>query len=175
MLFRSSLALFGFCLYFLSKKIAGKAKIAAFLVSAAFVLSLCFEPLDLLWHGMQFPVWYPYRFSFVVSFWMIFLAAIALKKNHFALKNWQTLCCLGLVGLGLGYIYFDIKKFDFASTLLLLITALFNVLILLLLTLPKSKVHKRLNPLAIYLVVCAELLANTADRKSTRLNSSHLA
>lgn len=161
-LFLGSLALFGFCLYFLSKKIAGKAKIAAFLVSAAFVLSLCFEPLDLLWHGMQFPVWYPYRFSFVVSFWMIFLAAIALKKNHFALKNWQTLCCLGLVGLGLGYIYFDIKKFDFASTLLLLITALFNVLILLLLTLPKSKVHKRLNPLAIYLVVCAELLANTA-------------
>ncbi len=55
-LFIGSLALIGVFLYFISLKIKWRPKLAtAFLVSVFLWLSLCFEPLDLLWHGMQFP------------------------------------------------------------------------------------------------------------------------
>ncbi|MBD5069840.1 MAG: YfhO family protein [Lactobacillus sp.] len=161
-LFIGSLALFGFILYFLNRQIKRRSKIAAGLISLFLAISMCFEPLDLLWHGMQFPVWYPYRFSFVVSFWMIFLAAIALKKSNLALKNWQTLIILGLVSATLVYVYLDRKDLDYISNPTLLFTALFNVLVLLLLTLKKSEVHRLLTPFTLYLVVCLELLANTA-------------
>lgn len=161
-LFVGSLALIGVLLYFISLKIDRRSKLAAFLVSAFLWLSLCFEPLDLLWHGMQFPVWYPYRFSFVVSFWMIFLAALALKENQFRLKNYQTLICLGIFTTGLSYVYFNSKSFDYVSEQVLLFTALFNVLVLLILTVKKTPLNQHLTPLTIFLLVCFEMLANTA-------------
>ncbi len=79
-IFVGTLVLIGFICYFTCKKIKLKEKIATIVVSAFFVVSLCYQPLDLFWHAMQFPVWYPYRFSYIVCFWMILIAARGLLK-----------------------------------------------------------------------------------------------
>ncbi|WP_203664025.1 YfhO family protein [Lacticaseibacillus sp. 53-4] len=82
-IFIGGIALIGFLLYFFTKEIRWQEKVYAFLFTAFLAVSLSWSPLDLLWHGMQYPVWYPYRFSFVVCFWMMALAwrALRLRPN----------------------------------------------------------------------------------------------
>ncbi|ERL64172.1 YfhO family protein [Schleiferilactobacillus shenzhenensis] len=74
-IYTGMLVLIGVLLYFVNRKIGLKEKVVAGLVTVFLLLSTFFEPLDLFWHGMQFPIWYPYRFSFVISLWGILLTA----------------------------------------------------------------------------------------------------
>lgn len=60
--------------YFFNRQIKLSQRLSALAITAFFVLSFCWSPLDLLWHAMQFPWWYAYRFSFIFSFWMMLLA-----------------------------------------------------------------------------------------------------
>jgi uncharacterized membrane protein YfhO len=66
--------LMAFIAYFFNKEIGIKRRIGALVVTLFFLLSFCFTPLNLVWHAMQFPWWYAYRFSFIFSFWVIILA-----------------------------------------------------------------------------------------------------
>jgi uncharacterized membrane protein YfhO len=61
-IFVASIIIILFAYYYLSPTIKGRLRIASFALTVFFVLSMCFQPLDLFWHGMQLPVWYPYRF-----------------------------------------------------------------------------------------------------------------
>ncbi|WP_061992979.1 YfhO family protein [Fructobacillus ficulneus] len=65
--------------YFTSKKFKWTERTFAFLIVAILFLATCFAPLTLLFHGGQYPVWYPARFSFIISFFFILLAA---KSYH---------------------------------------------------------------------------------------------
>ena len=76
------LLVIGAGLYFFSRQISWSQRLVAGLVTVFFILSFCYEPLDLLWHAGQFPVWYPYRFSFVFAFWCILLAARVLQPDY---------------------------------------------------------------------------------------------
>lgn len=60
--------------YFFNRQIKLSQRLSALAITAIFLLSFCWSPLDLLWHAMQFPWWYAYRFSFIFSFWMMMLA-----------------------------------------------------------------------------------------------------
>ena len=84
-IFVGSLVLFAFLLFFFNRRFKLSSRLAALALTGFLLVSMCFEPLDLMWHGFQFPVWYPYRFSFLLSFWMVFLAAqaycVTLIKN----------------------------------------------------------------------------------------------
>lgn len=72
----------GALLYFFNTKVKFSQRIAALVVMVFFLLSFCYEPLDLLWHAGQFPVWYPYRFSFIFCFWCILLAAKTIQPGY---------------------------------------------------------------------------------------------
>lgn len=82
------LMMFGLVLYFLNQKINLGQRIIAFVITLFLILSFCYEPLDLLWHIGQFPVWYPSRFSFIFCFWVILLAATCLQRN-FQPSKWE--------------------------------------------------------------------------------------
>ena len=62
------------------KQIAKKEKLASGAILLFLVLSFWVEGLDTIWHGMKAPVWFPYRYSFLVSFWILFLAAGAAAR-----------------------------------------------------------------------------------------------
>ncbi|BDR56418.1 membrane protein [Xylocopilactobacillus apis] len=72
-IFIPSLILAVAILYFFIKKIPLRCRFSALLITLFMIFSMCFEPLDLLWHGFQFPVWYPYRFSYIFIFWLLIL------------------------------------------------------------------------------------------------------
>lgn len=92
------LLMIGASLYFFNSRIKWSQRLVAGLVTIFFILSFCYEPLDLLWHAGQFPVWYPYRFSFIFAFWCILLAARALQPS-FQLSWPEALVVLALSGL----------------------------------------------------------------------------
>lgn len=83
----------GLVLYLLNRKVKWQQRLIAFFVTVFLVISFCYEPLDLLWHVGQFPVWYPARFSFVFCFWVIILAARTIT-DHFQAPRWQVLVLL---------------------------------------------------------------------------------
>ncbi len=73
-LFCGAIVLFLTFLLFLNKNISRREKILT--GSAALLLFLSMElfPLNLIWHGMNPPEFWPYRYTFIVSFFMIFCA-----------------------------------------------------------------------------------------------------
>ncbi len=60
--------------YFVTKKISSREKIASLLVILFFSLSFIIRPLDLIWHGFQRPNWLNYRQSFMLVFFLLVLA-----------------------------------------------------------------------------------------------------
>ncbi len=69
--------------------ISVRRKAAALAVLAVLVLSLCLSPLDKVWHLFQMPNWFPYRYSFVCSFFLIVLAGEALAALPEHLTTWK--------------------------------------------------------------------------------------
>ena len=60
--------------YFLSKKITSREKIASLALIGVLVLSLILKPLDLIWHGFSMPNWLNSRYSFMLCFVLLVLA-----------------------------------------------------------------------------------------------------
>jgi uncharacterized membrane protein YfhO len=72
-------------LYFINKKINIREKISTFGVLLMFYLSLRIDTLYMIWHGLDRPDWFEARFSFLISFFMIYIAYESftrLEINH---------------------------------------------------------------------------------------------
>lgn len=130
-------AVFAFILFFLRRRFHWTVKLSALVVTAVLVLSFCYEPLDLLWHAGQFPVWYPYRFSFVFSFWLVWLGAQALSE-HLTIKLWQALTMLVLAVGCFTTIYLNLKHVKYVLEPNLMITIGLAAVTLIFLILPKQ-------------------------------------
>ncbi|MFC6254775.1 YfhO family protein [Secundilactobacillus hailunensis] len=137
-LFIGSIMVLGAIFYFLQKNHHPRTKWLALAVTSILVLSLCFEPLDLLWHGMQFPIWYPYRFSFVVSFWLIWLAANALKPE-FTPTLKQLIVPIIICTATVAYVWINVGQFSFLSQNQMLIGSLLLVAAFCLIALPNKQ------------------------------------
>lgn len=86
-------------LFLTCKKIRVRDKICAVLMLVFFNLSFIIRQLDYIWHGFHFTNMIPYRFSFLYSFVMLYMAyhAFLLRKEF---KLWQILVSAALaVGL----------------------------------------------------------------------------
>lgn len=60
--------------YFFCKKFSIREKVASALFILFFVGSFATSSIDLIWHGFQKPNWLNYRYSFMLCFFLIFLA-----------------------------------------------------------------------------------------------------
>ena len=105
-IFVGSLALFSFLCYFKEKKIARSQRLYALFITVIILISFNIEMFDKLWHAGQLPNWYSYRFSFLFSFWMVFLGyQWALKKTAVGIR--ETFVYFFLVlATGIGFILF---------------------------------------------------------------------
>ena len=63
--------------YFFNKKISKKERITTLIFILFFLLSISFNLLDFVWQLFQRPIWYPNRYIFTFSF---FLITIAMKE-----------------------------------------------------------------------------------------------
>ena len=61
-------------LFLLSGKISIKRKVNAALLFIVMILSMYIKGLNLLWHGLNAPSWFLYRYSFIFSFFLLFTA-----------------------------------------------------------------------------------------------------
>ncbi|MGT2896073.1 glycosyltransferase PgfM1 [Streptococcus entericus] len=80
-LFVGSLALIGFLLYFTHCRTHPYRKWAAAIISAFFLLSCVHELTSKIWHMGQNPAGFFYRFSWIVSFFLVLLAFQTLQSS----------------------------------------------------------------------------------------------
>lgn len=84
--------------FFICRKIALLEKAGAVLVLAVLTMSFYYKGINLIWHGFRSPVWFPYRYAFVFSFFMIYMAfraavALTAARNR-AYPGKKALCAV---------------------------------------------------------------------------------
>ncbi len=72
--------------YFLNKKINKREKIASFVVLAIFIISFSVNYISYIWHGFNAPLCFNERYSFIYSFFIIYLACESFFKSNFIKK-----------------------------------------------------------------------------------------
>ena len=82
------ISVFLMMLYLLAKRIPLRDKISAALLLLFFNVSFIIRQLDYIWHGFHFTNMIPYRFSFLYSFVVLYMAYRAwLERKHFSGKH----------------------------------------------------------------------------------------
>ena len=77
-------------LYLLSEDVKFRDKLCCMVLLLFFNVSFIIRQLDYIWHGFHFTNMIPYRFSFLYSFVMLYMAYRAfIQRNKF--KPWQTI------------------------------------------------------------------------------------
>ena len=66
--------------YFINKKVSAREKISAAAVITTFIVSFMVSTIDIVLHGFQAPNWLNYRYSFILSFFLIVLAYEAYSR-----------------------------------------------------------------------------------------------
>lgn len=66
--------------YFFNGRIKRSERISYAAVMLILVLCMYIRPVDMIWHGGQMPNWLPYRYSFMLSFFMCVIAASAFER-----------------------------------------------------------------------------------------------
>ncbi len=81
-------AIYMACLFLTTTGIKIREKICSVLMLMFLTLSFLLRPLDYIWHGFHFPNMIPYRYSFLFSFVMLYMAYRAFLQRH-KLQAWQ--------------------------------------------------------------------------------------
>ena len=82
---------------FFAGRFPRRDKLAAAAMLAVLALSCWIEGFNLVWHGFKEPVWFPCRFSFLVSLFLLTLAARALLAGADALPR-RAYAAAGIAG-----------------------------------------------------------------------------
>ncbi len=90
--------------YWKNPDIQKSSKIRGGILLGIFFASFMLRPLYRIWHGFRDPVAYPNRFSFLVIFFVLTLAADSLPKIKFSKLPWKVLLpAICILCLDLGY------------------------------------------------------------------------
>ncbi len=73
--------------FFVSKTIAKKEKALYGFIVGFITLSFLVSGLNIVWHGFAEPIWFPYRYSFLFSFMLVFLACGFLAQQTYTKKE----------------------------------------------------------------------------------------
>ena len=92
--------------FFMSKKFSLREKVAAALLILFFVASFATSSIDLIWHGFQKPNWLNYRYSFMLSFFLLVLAYRAFDQILYTSRK----ALLGIV-IAIGSYVVILQKF----------------------------------------------------------------
>lgn len=110
-------------LYFLNKEIHLKEKIASLLFILIFIFSFYAKFLNRIWHGLAETVGFPYRYSFFLSFFILFIAYKAFCLMKQGTRKYHTLVVFSLFVLY--SLYLMITKSDYVGLLQIILTGAF--------------------------------------------------
>ena len=101
-------------LFYCNRKIEIKKKAGYTCVGFILFISMFIKPINMLWHGGQDPNWLPYRYSFLVSFVLISMAAeIFSKLDGYKLSLPSVGISLGIIGALVGFFCAKMKSFNY--------------------------------------------------------------
>lgn len=119
--------------YFFNKNINKKEKKASLIIIIFFLISISFNLIDYAWHMFQRPIWYPNRYIFTFTFFLITLAykqstttnsKIEYKQKFLILLSFIIL--LIYPAINANFFDFPIKIICFIFSILLLVQYIFN-------------------------------------------------
>lgn len=113
-------------LYLFCNGVKIRDKICAIVLLIFFNISFIFRQLDYIWHGFHFTNMIPYRFSFLYSFVMLYMAYIAWNKRR-QFRIWQIIVS-AIPAIGMLFLCEEFEEITFwafnGATLLLYFSVL---------------------------------------------------
>lgn len=145
-------------LFFLNSRISMKKKMGAGFLLAAMFFSMYIKPVDMMWHGGQVPNWLPFRYSFIISFILLSLAASAFKELEGVKLSSFGCVFFAILGISLyindkGYEHLDIMRSIWMSI------GLAGVYLIMLYLFHSAKCRKLITGLTL-LVISGEMIFN---------------
>lgn len=154
-IFIGSLALISFCFYFFNRSFPLRERIVGLSLIIFFVVSMNLKAFSIVWHALQYPIWYPYRFSFVVCFFMILNGFRSFMKMEGLrpLETFFSIILIALVGINVYQ-----NEYDFIESSQIVLTIVLSLLVIFMLII-KPQQYKWL-PFVFFLVTIVEMGAN---------------
>ncbi len=148
--------------YFMSNRISGKKKIAAFVLLGFFFLSFSINYLNYMWHGFHFPNDLPYRYSFAYSFILLTLVYKAvLNLDEFSKKDF-VVAGIALVAFVVIVEELGSHNVEDKTIYLSLIFTVFYVVVFGLMKSPRYN-EKTISTLLVFLIITEICFCNTAN------------
>lgn len=92
-------------LFYFNRSISLVKKIASAVVIFIFFVSFWIDGIDIMWHGFSHPIGFPYRYSFLLSFFIIYLAYESYLSIEDGLKIRDYIVTVGIFGIYSVYLY----------------------------------------------------------------------
>ncbi len=146
--------------YFISRRVTTREKGASLLLSLFLLFCFSNSLIDIIWHGGQAPNWLNYRYSFMLAFLMVQMAAKGLEDARSHRARWVLYSAAPLffiLILAEHFGYAHIESIFFPVGLNLLCLGIY--IIALSLFILRRDVTKRCATLCLLLVVSVEMLA----------------
>lgn len=162
-----TLTLFLLPLFYINKNITVKKKLGYTFMLLCMVVSMYIKPIDMMWHGGQVPNWLPYRYSFLVSFVLLNMAAVAFKNlKGISISKLSAQFIVMLIGMlfivRINYEHIDLKKSIWVAVIFMLV----YLVLIYILNNGKAGRTRAMNTaitLSMLLFVCGEATYNAND------------
>lgn len=144
--------------YFLSNSILKKEKICSIIFILVLIVSFIFIPFNMIWHGFAKPNWFPYRYSFILSFFLLkigFNGYSFFEKRQFNKRYFITTMALVIIILA----FVATGSYNYLNTTKIIITFIFILLyFFIILFLKYNSIIRRI---LIFSIVFFEISINT--------------
>ena len=145
--------------YFINRRISTREKAANLFLSLILLFSFCIQVIDILWHGGQAPNWLNYRYSYMLSFLMVGMAAKGFEDARRQSARWVLYAAMPLLLVLMLAEYFGYEHMQnifFPVALNIICIGVYGVTLSLFIT--KRHVAKSFASLCVLLVVCVEMV-----------------
>lgn len=156
-LFIGTVGLVCFLYYFFNRNLSRKERFVSLVIVIFLMFSMNVNFLNKVWHGFQYPIWYPYRFSFTVSFFFLLNGFRSLQRMKAIPFSFAVFLLVLQTGSAL---YVLNEAFEFVLPIQVAFTVLFLLVVLVLLLL-REKNYSWIR-YALLGVVAVEMATNTA-------------
>ena len=147
-------------LYFTLKSVSVRQKLGMGVLLLFLGASVSFTTLDVFWHGFQYPNWLNHRYSFIISFLLVTMAAQVWAKRE-EISSKSVFVVAGFIGLVLVQIQVSGPE-EFGLFESLVFSAVVTGVYLAIIGALKGTGKKSLLTSLLCVTVCAELLVSSA-------------